>query len=281
MLEKVNLKSTNNEIEDRGQNPFDNLEFETFGQTETPSVNVPGYRWKMDSLPTSDPSVNGMLWNDGGIIRVSGGGSLPTSDPGVAGKLWNSNGQVVLSGYTPIDTNPVGTYFPYAGSTAPTGYLLLGPGYTIGDASSTATYKGAAYEALFNICKTSWGNAGTETWASHAKVYLPDPTAASLVGVGTSTGFTTNETIAQGTKVDDQAQEHAHKILNSFAGTGVIANNLAINAGTTQNGLYFPLGTGNGQITAGTMIALGSSGDPRKGTTTHGKYLGTYYIIKY
>jgi hypothetical protein len=56
--------------------------------------------------------------------------------------------------------------------TAPTGYLKC-DGNTIGDVSSGAFYESANYEALFDILKESFGNAGTEVFASGDTVKLP------------------------------------------------------------------------------------------------------------
>jgi hypothetical protein len=58
---------------------------------------------KLDSLPTTDPSTTGYLWNDGGVVRVSGStgvtlSGLPTSDPSATGELWNDGGVVSVSG---------------------------------------------------------------------------------------------------------------------------------------------------------------------------------------
>jgi hypothetical protein len=282
-METTSSKALEQEQSFEGKFPFEAVEYESITRTATPKIILNGYNWRLDTdlLPTTDGhSTDGLLWSNGGIICLNSF-ALPTTDPGHTGRLWSSGGAVVQSGYTPPahDGVPVGVFFPYAGSTAPTGYLLFAPGATIGDLSSTATYKSASYEALFNICKASWGNAGTETWASHDKVLLPDPTAASLVGVGTSTGFTTNETIAQGVKVNDQLQGHNQ-------GKGLIDTASGVSKVHDPNGHADWSGKGSVSGSANTAAntfyrADGSNGTPRIGTTTHGKYLGTYYIIKY
>lgn len=47
-------------------------------------------------VPISDPALAGRVYQDGGILRVSGS-SLPTSDPAVAGQLWADAGTVKVS----------------------------------------------------------------------------------------------------------------------------------------------------------------------------------------
>lgn len=75
-------KTYREETPDKLLHPFDSCEFETHDKTSTPSITLPKYRWKLD------PTV------------------LPTSDPSVPGMLWSSSGNIVLSGYTP-PTDPV------------------------------------------------------------------------------------------------------------------------------------------------------------------------------
>lgn len=56
-----------------------------------------------ESLPTVDPAVDAAVWNDEGVVKVSGVtllSGLPTSDPMVVGALWNDNSIIKLSAQT-------------------------------------------------------------------------------------------------------------------------------------------------------------------------------------
>jgi len=68
---------------------------------------------------------------------------------------------------------PTGMMVPYAGSTAPSKWLLT-DGDTIGDIGSGADHESAEHETLFELLKTSWGNGGSEVWANGDTVLLPD-----------------------------------------------------------------------------------------------------------
>lgn len=85
---------------------------------------------QFDQLPTSDPSVTGELWNDGGVVRVSGSSgvtlsTLPTTDPSVAGQLWNDGGVVSVSGSS--------------------GYSGAGDTFTLGTKQTLSTNSGSSY----------------------------------------------------------------------------------------------------------------------------------------
>ena len=259
----MDFKETDKEVsklKDKSNlNPFDNCEYQTFDQTSNPSVSIPGYRWIMDNLPTSDP--------------------------GVAGMLWNSSGNIVISGYTPpADPSPyiTGMMMEYAGTTSPTsqGWLLLGQGFTIGNAASGATYASADYSDLFDLLKSSWGNLGTEVFANDDTVLLPDPTAASFVGAGTSSGYTADETTAFGTKYDDQFQDH-HHLSKWGSQTPIDGQGIAGAAGGDPNKLSAGSGSASNTFNIDAPVSDGVNGTPRTGTTTHGKLLGVNYIIKY
>lgn len=75
-------------------------------------------------------------------------------------------------------------------STNEAGYLLLNRGYTIGDSSSGATYKGASYQALYykiwglaNVSyytssgtSTTKGSSSSADWSAHKRISLPSGT---------------------------------------------------------------------------------------------------------
>lgn len=158
---------------------------------------------------------------------------------------------------------PVGTIQMFGGTSAPAGWFICD-----GTAKNRTTYAN-----LFSVISTRFGTGDGSTTFN-----LPDFRAASPVGVGTSTAFTTNETITLGTKYDDQMQGHYHNINQSNGGG---AGSLVPGAGspnaqsTADYALAVDSYRGMGAITDGT------NGTPRTGTVTKGKQLGVNFIIKY
>jgi microcystin-dependent protein len=164
---------------------------------------------------------------------------------------------------TAIATNtPSGTVVMFAGSAAPTDWLLCD-----GAAVSRTTYA-----ALFSAIGTTWGAGNGSTTFN-----LPDMRGAAPAGVGTSAGYTQNETLALGTKYNDQFQGHGHDEMRldgvdfSYAtnGTAGPANIMLSSAGGARN-RYTMLGT----------INNGVDGNFRKGNVTRGKLVGVNFIIK-
>jgi microcystin-dependent protein len=159
------------------------------------------------------------------------------------------------------DATPSGSILMFAGSTAPANWLLCD-----GTAVSRATYN-----KLFQAIGTTWG-AGNGTTTFN----LPDMRGAAPAGVGASTGYTQNETLALGTKYNDQIQEHIHDITG---GGGFGQSALATFTGTnTAHVALTP--TSPGDIKASTMRASGANGNPRTGNVTRGKRVGVNFIIK-
>lgn len=55
--------------------------------------------WLVPSMPTTPPDKAGVLWQNNGVICVSGlRDSLPIKPPVVEGKLWNNGGVVCITG---------------------------------------------------------------------------------------------------------------------------------------------------------------------------------------
>jgi microcystin-dependent protein len=162
----------------------------------------------------------------------------------------------------------------YAGATAPSGWLIC----------DGAAINRITYSALFDAIGTAWGVGDGSTTFN-----IPDLRGAAPAGVGTSTGYTEDETIALGTKYNDQAQEHIHPLAVDGAsgataasdGAGYLkANNVAlgrINSATTPITL---LGTSSNLRPIGLMATDGTNGTPRTGNTTRGKVVGINFIIK-
>lgn len=156
----------------------------------------------------------------------------------------------------PYDSTPVGTMQMYAGTTAPSGWFLCE-----GTAISRSTYS-----RLFSVISTSFGVGDNSTTFN-----LPDMRGAAPAGVGTSTGYTANETVALGTKYDDKFQGHWHKtaLNSSLVGGGASGANV-----TTGGGNYAATSISD-------PIADASNGTPRTAAFTKGKTVGVNFIIKY
>jgi microcystin-dependent protein len=163
---------------------------------------------------------------------------------------------------------PVGKIDMYAGSSAPSKWLLCD-----GTAVSRTTYA-----TLFAVCGTAYGVGNGSTTFN-----LPDFIAAAPAGVGTSTGYTTNETVARGTKYNDQFQGHIAQIYgadNIGTGTGISgASGVSISGatGTINAGYNSTFGGSANKVTQ--LGTDGTNGTPRTGTTTRGKLVGVNFII--
>lgn len=152
---------------------------------------------------------------------------------------------------------PAGVVVPFAGSSAPTGYLLCD-----GTAVSRTTYA-----ALFAVLSTTFGSGDGSTTFN-----LPDMRETIPVGVGTrGAGVTAHDTYTLGQFKDDQMQGHYHSLQTNSTG------------GADGNVAARGVSTPNNAAPAGVLAAVsdGTNGTPRTGTTTHGKQMGLNYIIKY
>jgi microcystin-dependent protein len=158
------------------------------------------------------------------------------------------------------DATPSGSILMFAGSTAPANWLLCD-----GAAVSRATYN-----KLFQAIGTTWG-AGNGTTTFN----LPDMRGAAPAGVGTSVGYTQNETLALGTKYNDQLQGHHHR-----------AGQMAVTAGAlnTLDGILRGTGldpsTNFANANSREPLSDGTNGTPRTGNVTRGKRVGVNFIIK-
>ena len=119
--------------------------------------------------------------DDSHAIKIQGPSSitanttftLPDGD-GSANQYLKTDGSGTLAWVSPSSFSlPAGLVFPYAGATAPTGYLLC-YGQTLGNASSGATEANDNYQALFDVIKTAYGNSGSEVFGNGDTVTLPD-----------------------------------------------------------------------------------------------------------
>lgn len=152
---------------------------------------------------------------------------------------------------------PAGTISAFGGAAAPDGWLLCD-----GSAVSRSTYA-----RLFTAIGTTWGVGDGSTTFN-----LPDMRGAAPAGVGTSTGYTQNETVALGTKYNDSFQGHAH---NGTAASLTTSTTFA--SGIVSR---VQQGAGGDSAFSSTPATLGANGTPRYGTVTKGKTVGVNFIIK-
>jgi len=160
---------------------------------------------------------------------------------------------------------PPGTVSMYAGSSAPTGWLICN-----GSAISRTTYS-----SLFTAIGTAWGvGDGSSTFN------IPDMRESAPVGVGTFTAvggtthgsLTAHDAFTLAQFKDDQEQGHYHNAYNHNASGGTLPfNNPDI---STDNKGYL----GNWKTLGATDD--GTNGVPRIGTVTRGKRIGINFIIK-
>lgn len=160
---------------------------------------------------------------------------------------------------------PIGSMLMWAAAAAPTGYLLCD-----GSAVDRTTYAD-----LFVALGTTWGSGDGSTTFN-----IPDMRGAAPAGVGTSTGYTQNETLALGTKYNDQMHGHRHPgglVVNagSITTIGPVRTISSVAARLTTEGT-----ASTSEIVASDSITDGTNGTPRTGNVTRGKRVGVNFIIK-
>lgn len=133
---------------------------------------------------------------------------------------------------TGFDVLPSGIVVPYSGSTAPTGWLLC-KGETIGNTGSGATHTGSEYETLFDLIKTAYGNAGTESFSGGDTVLLPDPRGRFVRCLDQGKGIDSGRGI--GTTQADATGDHTHQWFN-YVGSGSTGSEITtdVNGGNTN-----------------------------------------------
>lgn len=168
------------------------------------------------------------------------------------------------------DTNPVAVVLPYAGATAPTGWLLC-------DGSAVSR---TVFASLFASIGTTYGSGdGLSTFN------LPDMRGVFVRGAGSQTISGQTYTGTLGTKQGDQMQGHKHTDSGhthtgstpAQTATGLVGGGgtISLSAGNTTNPVTINSSTANlGDPTATTY------GTPRIGTQTHPANMALNYIIK-
>lgn len=150
---------------------------------------------------------------------------------------------------------PTGSVFPFAGITAPEGFLLCN-----GQEVSRFTYA-----KLYGVIGDTYGAGDGSTTFN-----LPDYRETVLVGAGQNEklNIRKHDIYNIGEFKDDQFQGHAHLVPDIQA--------------TRAGGYDYPVGGGynpNTRITT-TILSDRVNDEPRIGSTTHGKQVGINFIIK-
>lgn len=165
-----------------------------------------------------------------------------------------------LSASSTTDSVPVGTVMPFAGSTAPSGYLLA-------DGSAISRTE---YASLFAVIATTYGAGDGSTTFN-----LPDTRGVFVRGVGTQTIGSVSYSGTLGAKQNDQLQGHRHVMQNNTWNGGSAVGLYAISSGGLQNDPY-PT-----SIAVGDPKTDGTNGTPRIGSETRPANIALKYIIKY
>lgn len=163
-----------------------------------------------------------------------------------------------------FSTCPLGTVLSYAGQIAPYGYLLCdGASYLVKD-----------YPDLYAVIGNTYGG-------DDANFNVPDYRETVLVGVGENTTDTiaSHDVYEIGEFKDDQFQGHWHN-LGSSDGTVTVSLGAGEKGGSANSAASDASMKRYVVNTALDAITDGTNGEPRTGTTTHGKQKGVTYIIK-
>jgi len=155
---------------------------------------------------------------------------------------------------SPSALMPTGTVLHFAGSSAPTGWLLCD-----GSAVSRTTYA-----TLFALISTTYGSGDGSTTFN-----VPNTSGIFISGVGSQTISSITYTRTLATKQGDQFQGHTHTV-NYHSGTatptGANAFQLDLNVTSTTN--------------VDVPTTIGANGTPRYGTETRPANIALNHIIK-
>lgn len=182
---------------------------------------------------------------------------------------------------------PTGVVFPYVGTAAPAGYVLLDGG-TIGNASSSGTNRANAdTERLFTLLWDSMadseapvssgrGASAAADFAANKTITLPDPRGRQLIGSGTGSGLTARTHGDQvGAEKHTDVPQHNHGVTDGGHSHGVTdpththLNSLAYN--DPSNGMASNVGSGSqgtlNQPVSGTITAAATGVTVNSATT--------------
>ena len=213
-----------------------------------------------DGLVESDVDYI-IITNENGILLTSTDVAYDSTKT-VKGKF-DELDELLTDGANFYSPAPIGTVLSFAGHVAPNGYLLC----------DGASYKRYDYPDLYAVIGNTYGG-------DDVNFNVPDYRETVLVGVGENTTdtITSHDVYGLGEFKDDQFQGHWHN-LGNLNGTVTVALGASIKGSNVQGAN--PGGENRYTVDlALDAIADGTNGEPRVGTTTHGKQKGVTYIIK-
>lgn len=154
---------------------------------------------------------------------------------------------------------PIGALMPYAGSAAPTGWLIC-------DGSSVLR---ATYPALFSVIGTTYGSAD----GTHFNV----PNLVNRVAVGSGSSYSRGQTggAATVTLTDANLSSHSHSL--SVSGSAASAGGHSHGGSTTSDSHSHSVGNQNSRsdILAGGGTNTASTGSGSTGSDSHGHSIST------
>lgn len=238
-----------------GFNVYCELEQTWYQLSTTNSSDISTYIWTEVGVSESGSSIK--------TLSAAAWEALAEKDPDTyyivsdLGKMYHGTTEVFQNNAA-YSNAVIGTIVPYAGTTAPYGYLMC-------DGSEVSRTK---YYQLFNVIGTTYGEGDGSTTFK-----VPDLRESVPVGVGrnTTNDIDAHDEYTLGQFKDDQVQGHAHSytfdntttVLASASGVDKATPTVLPKTSTTED-----------------IISFEENGTPRVGDSTHGKQLGVNYIIK-
>lgn len=209
---------------------------------------------------------------DSGSGGTKGMVPAPASGDAAAGKFLSAAGGYLVPSGLPI---PTGSFLPFGGSSAPSGYLLCD-----GSAISRTTYS-----ALFAVISSNYGSGNGSTTFN-----LPDTRGIFIRGAGTSGTLTEANgggfTGTLGAYQNDEMQGHyhsdgghGHSTLSTDTSWGVNPNVAAGSGAGGFSGSGSAVTSSNGSNVQGPSND-GAYGNPRTGAETRPANVCANYIIK-
>jgi len=215
---------------------------------------------------TASTATNLAAGSGGTIPYQSAAGTTAMLSNGTAGQLLQANGGTAAPSWVASPGVPTGSLFPFAGSAAPTGYLLC-------DGSAVA--RTGTYAALFAVIGTTYGSGDGSTTFN-----LPDLRGRMPLGAGTGVGLNasgtgkpagTNQTARTAGQwggeethllTSSEMPQHNHTGVSGYMSANSAHGHLQANKQGTSGGQYGLVDSGNS----------GSSGQPYTATVNTDHY---------
>jgi microcystin-dependent protein len=194
---------------------------------------------------TASTATNLAAGSGGTIPYQSAAGTTAMLSNGTAGQLLQANGGTAAPSWVASPGVPTGSLFPFAGSAAPTGYLLC-------DASAVSR---TTYATLFGVIGTTYGSGDGSTTFN-----LPDLRGRLPMGAGTGTGLNSSGTgLPSGTAQTARTMgqwfgEETHALTTAELASHTHAN--TVSGGSTGNA-----GSHSHTLSREVLTYLGSGGD--------------------